>query len=114
MKLPTALIAFAFALAAATPAAAYESMLSVRESEEGDQPQRRLGGWFDEDYYKKVYCRCCEWITECDAVSGVTSEDSCRCPVRDSPKTGWFSSQTYEEKFDGSCKSSLKRKAGFN
>ena len=57
MKLPAVLVAFA--LAAATPAAAYETMSASRESE-GDQHQRRLG-WFDQDYYKRVYCRCCDY-----------------------------------------------------
>mmetsp|Transcript_1421 Transcript_1421/g.3276 ORF Transcript_1421/g.3276 Transcript_1421/m.3276 type:complete len:111 (+) Transcript_1421:142-474(+) len=110
MKLPTALIALA--LAAATPASAYENM-SVRRESEGDQPQRRLG-WFGQDYYKKVYCRCCEYITECEDVDGVTSTSECRCPKRNSDKTGWGGSKTYEEKFDHSCETTLLRNAGFD
>ena len=127
MKVSTVILAFA-ALVAPAPVIGMEAMLGDEEA-----GQRRLGFFGrGEDYYRSIWYRCCntEVGQEGDASkdnpdwrrdgipedAGIGEDETCKCPVRGSDRTGWWSSQTYYEKWTEKCAEDgwIAQKAGIS
>ena len=123
MKTTIALLAIA-ALLAPTSIAGHEAMLEEETAElrgGSNNISRRLGWKKDPSYYQSIYYRCCgdagagalskpniDWQVNDSAAQlvglGLSADATCKCPVRGRDKKGWFSSQTYYDKWTDSCK----------
>mmetsp|Transcript_23677 Transcript_23677/g.42558 ORF Transcript_23677/g.42558 Transcript_23677/m.42558 type:complete len:135 (-) Transcript_23677:1131-1535(-) len=118
------------ALLIPSPVVGHESILADEEESVGSNLRRRLGWKKPESYYRSIYYRCCNTSEGEGATEGSPSKDNnawrrtdgeaddypgkCKCPVRGSDKVGWFSSQSYFDKWQTSCNEggSLYKKAG--